>query len=654
MAGPAESRASPLWRGPQKAAQRWRTGLGADPVEVLALRHGVLDLPNRPVEPFRQESYKDRTFSSRETDFADETIRKRLARGSWIELTEEQAAASQYMSNEFITTDSSGNMRAVADLKYLSSFWDARLTKCDTLESNAPQLKKEDQLISFDLESGYHQFRLHPTMRKWFVVKFAGRWFQYVALPFGWRLSGYWFVRLVGRFTAMLRRTLRYRVLQYVDDFLVAPSVGRHSTRRDCLRASKLITRLLAYYGIKRHPEKGIWGGGTTCIVHLGFVIDTVRCTFGVPAVKLEKVSSMAKRLMMCVRRNRRQAQRSLIASFVGVCASLSLAVPDARFFLRGLHDCLSGSKATSSRLAVLSHAAIRELRHWSGITKRHPHRPIWPRPATPAWTMHTDSSMESWGATLQEGARGPGNQGLYEVHGHWDSALQRTAHITLLELRTVRESLQKFSRTVKFRKGDVLQLYTDNQVCYYVISMWMSRSPAVMTELRLLHRYLWDRGIRIAVEHLPSALNLYADRLSRHRKAYDFLPRLSGVLESTWVGASEHDWSKPWPERALVRPPLEYLPLVARKAVQDRFQGLMLVPRWTRRLWWPELEHAAYAMIRIPPGPASCRKWDATLVAFSAEADQDARKILGRSSLSLSWQRPVKPHPKGVQTPQR
>jgi hypothetical protein len=47
MASLAESRGSPLRRGPQKAGKRWRTGLGADPVEVLVPRHGVLDLPNR-------------------------------------------------------------------------------------------------------------------------------------------------------------------------------------------------------------------------------------------------------------------------------------------------------------------------------------------------------------------------------------------------------------------------------------------------------------------------------------------------------------------------------------------------------------------------------------------------------------------------------
>jgi hypothetical protein len=96
------------------------------------------------------------------------------------------------------------------------------------------------------------------------------------------------------------------------------------------------------------------------------------------------------------------------------------------------------------------------------------------------------------------------------------------------------------------FQKGDVIKLYTVYKMCYYVIPMWMSRSPAVMLELRMLHRYLLERGIQIEKKHLPSALNLYAVRLSRHRRSYDFRPQMDAVLESTWVGASEHDWEKP------------------------------------------------------------------------------------------------------------
>jgi hypothetical protein len=63
----------------------------------------------------------------------------------------------------------------------------------------------EDNMLSMDLKSGYHHLRLHFDMRQYFSVTVmmadgTMRFFQYIALPFGWGRSGYWFVRLVSNF----------------------------------------------------------------------------------------------------------------------------------------------------------------------------------------------------------------------------------------------------------------------------------------------------------------------------------------------------------------------------------------------------------------------------------------------------------------------
>jgi hypothetical protein len=57
----------------------------------------------------------------------------------------------------------------------------------------------------------------------------------------------------------------------------------------DCLRASARLDKLLLRYGLTRHPKKGVWSGGSQVLQHLGFVIDSVRGSFGVPASKLGK-----------------------------------------------------------------------------------------------------------------------------------------------------------------------------------------------------------------------------------------------------------------------------------------------------------------------------------------------------------------------------
>jgi hypothetical protein len=132
------------------------------------------------------------------------------------------------------------------------------------------------------------------------------RYFQYLVLPFGWSRSGYWFSRIVQRFWTMVKRTLGYRVLSYVDDFAIAPSLGHPASLADCRRASRRLDALLLRYGLTRHPSKGVRGDGSQCLHHLGFVVDTVRGLFGIPAKKLDAISSFVRQLLTRARRDRR------------------------------------------------------------------------------------------------------------------------------------------------------------------------------------------------------------------------------------------------------------------------------------------------------------------------------------------------------------
>jgi hypothetical protein len=83
-------------------------------------------------------------------------------------------------------------------------------------------------------------------------------------------------------FWTMAKGTLGYRVLSYVDDYAIDPSLGRPASLADFRRASRRLDALLLRYGLTRHPSKGVWGDGSQCLQHLGFVVDTVRGLFGI------------------------------------------------------------------------------------------------------------------------------------------------------------------------------------------------------------------------------------------------------------------------------------------------------------------------------------------------------------------------------------
>jgi TusA-related sulfurtransferase len=84
--------------------------------------------------------------------------------------------------------------------------------------------------------------------------------------------------------------------------------------------------------------------------------------------------------------------------------------------------------------------------------------------------------------------------------------------HITPLELSTVRLAFQVFVHMCALQRGEVIRIYTDNQVTKHVIKNMVSRSSTLMAELRCLHHLLQKQNLTLEMRYLPSVLNLFAD----------------------------------------------------------------------------------------------------------------------------------------------
>jgi hypothetical protein len=172
-------------------------------------------------------------------------------------------------------------------------------------------------------------------------------------------------------------------------------------------------------------------------LTHFGFMIDTVRGVFGVPGTKLGNREAPARRILRMERGDARWVPATDLASFIGRAQSLRLAVPDTSFGLRALYDSghgqtdsdpshgdytgSSGVRASCNfpRHPVrLSHPDLLQLAYWRDLRGSLYQRPIWPKPEISAATVHTNTSMEAYGATMHSGAHGAGTRGHYEVQG--------------------------------------------------------------------------------------------------------------------------------------------------------------------------------------------------------------------------------------------
>lgn len=125
---------------------------------------------------------------------------------------------------------------------------------------------------------------------------------------------------------------------------------------------------------------------------------------------------------------------------------------------------------------------------------------------------LNTDASLSGWGAVLDR---------VVPARGFHAPRLRR-AQINVLELATVRLALESLVGFLKSRESWVL-VKSDTAVTVGAVNAMASRSVPLMNELRELHLLCATRGLTIRAEHMPSAVNVFADRLSREGDSTDW-----------------------------------------------------------------------------------------------------------------------------------
>jgi hypothetical protein len=155
-------------------------------------------------------------------------------------------------------------------------------------------LCRNDYMMSWNIKSGYRHFYLYSLMREFFVFRFAGL-YRCIVLPFGWRRSVPWFVKIMRPFIRYKRAKWRYCILPYIDDFLAAfPNEKRPATQRYFWRAGRRIEALLVWFGLTRNPEKWCWKGYQQ-IEHLGVLVDIASMRVFVTDGKVRKMQRLAR-----------------------------------------------------------------------------------------------------------------------------------------------------------------------------------------------------------------------------------------------------------------------------------------------------------------------------------------------------------------------
>lgn len=91
------------------------------------------------------------------------------------------------------------------------------------------------------------------------MLRYDGKFYRSLALPFGWGRRFFWFVNMLKPFLRYRREVVRVLILSYIDDFLLAPSVRRATYEANFNRVPKEVDALLLALGLEIHETKGVW-----------------------------------------------------------------------------------------------------------------------------------------------------------------------------------------------------------------------------------------------------------------------------------------------------------------------------------------------------------------------------------------------------------
>ncbi|PXF49274.1 hypothetical protein BWQ96_00848 [Gracilariopsis chorda] len=232
---------------------------------------------------------------------------------------------------------------------------------------------------------------------------------------------------------------------------------------------------------------------------------------------------------------------------------------------------------------------------------------------------MHSDAADVSYGGTLGTNMA-HGSPGSWVAQGLW-SAADCAKSITLRELRAVRLLLARsFAAYVSDRRIRRLLLHEDNQAGVYILNSMVSASPAMMAELRKLQKMLHALNVRLDARWIPSAVNRYADALSRTWDPGDVpvSQQLLASIQEHYHLDSPAIYHRPLNETRPARlkqirdqlqtycgdgkarlwnPPFDVLQITVRKIETESARGVPIAPFWPAQAWFARLRGLASAM---------------------------------------------------------
>lgn len=177
---------------------------------------------------------------------------------------------------------------------------------------------------------------------------------------------------------------------------------------------------------------------GHQVVEHLGVILDSRSLRFFITPRKIRRARQLSGKLLREVRNGRRWVSQKPLAYFCGVCVSLTLGMPWARYYTRSLYWEMSARRKRDARGRIrLSRQSIKDLQKWRELSRNE----LQGRPMVPPLlnaVIHSDAADLGYGGTWNVQDFRAGVDGLRSSQGIWDWR-DRAKSISFRELKAIR-----------------------------------------------------------------------------------------------------------------------------------------------------------------------------------------------------------------------
>lgn len=502
--------------------------------------------------------------------------------------------SDQYLSSYFLVDKPNGKKRFILNLKNLNNFVKTLHFKMEDHRTVSKMIQVDSYMCTIDLKDAYFLISIDPEHRKYLRFRWNEHLYEFSCLPFGLACAPYTFTKIIKPIISKLR-SQGISCVNYLDDFLI---FGH--TFAACERNVQYTIKLLYSLGFEINAEKSVLQPSKRQ-KFLGFNFDSENMSIYLPDDKRLKILTAINFFL-----NHRSCKIREWAQFIGLLISACPAIKYGWLYTKSLERekflHLKINAMNFDARVSISNKVVSDLNWWkSHILTSHNNL----RQDTFDIEIFTDSSLTGWGACTKG----------QKSNGWWSEA-DKSRHINFLELKAIYLALRCFARSL--HSCNILIRCDNTTAVAYINRMGSIQHP----ELHYLTKNIWQwcetRNLFLVATYINTHENWEADFESRKApsetewalspKAFLQIIKKFGKPEIDLFASSANNkcqkfvsWH-PDPNSAAVDaftlnwhnlyfysfPPFSLILRTIRKIINDRAEGIIVVPWWPAQPWFP------------------------------------------------------------------